>query len=817
MKRLRWRDAAHDGPDWSRSDWTRHARRVRRLALAQFAIMVSIGLTAVAASAGIGRSIVQVGASQRTQEAQLQALLDAQDEIEKASVTLDAALHDTRATASTHLETVGRQYAAALTKLRVVNAEGNEASSGKQATLFLGDGLVSLIRDAARAKATVAADVVRTIEQADQGVADELGAWVRLDKAALETRKEKASLITRLLEFTQIVTLVLLTVAGALVWRRLERARHRLDVEVANSEQRFRHMIQQSSDLVLVVDRGGAITFTSDAVDRSVGRSVVGRQLFEIVHPDDSEAVEQLWARAVAGKDGGDCNVRLRAGDGHAVHIEFRSQNLLDDASVSGLVLNGRDVSDRKAVEEALAHRSSHDARTELPNRLRFEEVTSTALFGVTDERRPVVFAVGMPDLTTLNASLGRGAGDRLLRETSTRLRDTLGGATAELALIDDGEFGVLLEDGGSDDDLLELARRMHDAVSQPLDVGVEIRPSVGIGVAVAAPGATAESLLRDADNAVRVALSGQGSGVHVFSAEDVRMTRRRLTLRAALERAAENGELFLDYQPIVDLDTLRVEGAEALVRWRHPERGIVSPAEFIPIAEETVLIDQIGAWSLSEACRGAAAWTSASGPAPYVSANVSPRTMASDRLLPTVIAALDESGLPAERLVLEITEGSIFHDLTTAERRLRELEALGVRIAIDDFGTGYASLANLARLPLHILKVDRSFITQLGSGATGKLAATVVRVGDVLHLKTIAEGVERADQVIALRELGCPLGQGYLFSRPVTPDVIAAAAARSDGRILPPLPREPDARGIDYAPESAAPGDDASSLRAAS
>jgi diguanylate cyclase (GGDEF)-like protein len=442
-------------------------------------------------------------------------------------------------------------------------------------------------------------------------------------------------------------------------------------------------------------------------------------------------------------------------------------------------------------LEERLRHEAFHDGLTGLANRVLFNERLEHALVRGLRGGRPVsVLLIDLDDFRSVNDSLGHTTGDELLRETARRLDGVLRGVDT-VARLGGDEFGVILDDGlaGSDE---EAARRVVAALAEPFELGDRSLPvAASIGIARAAPGrADAEQLVRDADLAMYAA-KAERKGSFVLYRDDMHVaTEARLRLKADLLRGlATTDQMEPYYQPVVALEDGAVVGLEALLRWNHPTRGIVHPEEFVPLAEETGAIVQIGRRVLRRACREARSWAEWSSRDLFVSVNVSAAQLRDESLLEDVRAALADSGLAPASLVLEVTETQFMADPEAAGAVLRAVKELGVGVAIDDFGTGYSSLGQLERLPVDIIKVDRELVDGACDQAEhAALLGAVVEIADSLGLATIAEGIETPEQLRRLRELHFPLGQGFLFSRPVP--------SRAVGTLLASWPaREPGAR----------------------
>jgi diguanylate cyclase (GGDEF)-like protein len=417
---------------------------------------------------------------------------------------------------------------------------------------------------------------------------------------------------------------------------------------------------------------------------------------------------------------------------------------------------------------EELAQLAYCDTLTRLGNRALFRQSVEHAL-GV-EGCRPESVAVLFLDLDNFKAandSLGHAAGDRLLCEVGLRILSVSHGS-ATVARLGGDEFAILLAPAGADEAVV-TAENVIAAVEAPLELnGRTVHVGASIGVAFGRQGGDADELLRDADVAMYRA-KGAGKGRYeVFAPEMHTALLHRLELEAELRGVLERGELVLHYQPVVQLDGGRVRGFEALVRWQHPDRGLLPPSVFIPLAEESGIILGLGRWVVEQACLQAVRWQ-AQGARVNIGVNVSGAQLESARFVDEVAGALRGSGLEPDCLVLEITESAIMRDSEATLQRLRQLKELGVRVAVDDFGTGYSSLAYLQRFPVDVLKIDKAFVDCVARGGNDSaLARTIVTLAEMLQLTTVAEGIEDPDQLAELRQMGCQLGQGYLFARPL-------------------------------------------------
>ena len=437
------------------------------------------------------------------------------------------------------------------------------------------------------------------------------------------------------------------------------------------------------------------------------------------------------------------------------------------------VVLLGHVFEERKRAEEQLKNEALHDSLTALPNRVLFMERLRYA-HSRAQGRKGYLFAVLFLDLDRfklLNDSFGHTFGDLLLIQVAQKLKVCLRGEDT-IARMGGDEFAILLDDLGEPVQAERLAERLQKELAEPFELkGREIRTTASIGIALSTIGyQRPEDLLRDADTAMYRAKSSEKGKYEVFNTHMHQHAVRQLELEASLRRALDSEELLIHYQPIVALDSGITTGCEALLRWNHPKRGLVCPAEFIPIAEETGLILPIGKWVLQAACSQNKAWQLAGLPSICVSVNVSPRQLRQPRFTRNISEVLADTGLDPDCLELKLTEGMIMEDPETTSKMLSELCDLGVRIAIDDFGTGYSSLSYLRRFRLHNLKIDRSFVSALSKGdtASADIIRALITLGRSLKLEVTAEGVESEEHLTFLRSLHCNKGQGFVFSKPL-------------------------------------------------
>jgi diguanylate cyclase (GGDEF)-like protein/PAS domain S-box-containing protein len=577
-------------------------------------------------------------------------------------------------------------------------------------------------------------------------------------------------------------SLLVLLAAGSIVYlllRQAGRARRDADrthAELANQE-RFRSLVQHSSDVITVTDPAGTIIYQSPSVTPVFGyqpHDLVGTELRRLVHPDDIGAVTSTMVE-MAKADGSErIECRVRHADGSWRHVESAVTARLDDPTIGGMVLNTRDITERVELEEQLAHQAFHDSLTGLANRALFRDRVEHALQRLRRLERPIaVLLLDVDGFKTVNDSLGHAFGDALLVAVAERLRLHLRPSDTACRLGGD-EFAVLAEDLTDTAGAATVAERILEAMREPFVVdGKEVLANASIGVAIAeSVPDDADDLLRNADVAMYTAKGRGRNRYEVFQPSMHQAMLDRLDLEADLRRAIERDEFEVYYQPTVALATGWISGMEALVRWNSPERGFVPPGMFISVAEDTGLIVRLGAWVLEEACRQAVAWKHEFGAdAPRtMSINLSARQLQDDGLVESVRSILERTGARPEHIVLEITESAVMADAEAMIARLHELKALGVRLAIDDFGTGYSSMSYLCSFPIDILKIDRSFVTGVRSEPQKMgIVRTIVELGRILELQTVAEGIELVEELEELRNLECDLGQGYWFARPLS------------------------------------------------
>jgi diguanylate cyclase (GGDEF)-like protein len=477
-------------------------------------------------------------------------------------------------------------------------------------------------------------------------------------------------------------------------------------------------------------------------------------------------------------------DARFRTRQGGTIPVAYTASSVMSNQTPAGAVITFRDITERKAFEDELHHHAFYDSLTGLANRrLLVERLDQALRKSALDRKTHALIFVDVDRFKSINDSLGHVTGDEFLVAIGARMKGVVRGADL-LARFGGDEFVVLLEDVAGVDEAIIAARRICTAVEQPMILpdGYEMVATVSVGIALTDPEKSADDVLRDADVAMYDAKAkGRGGIYKVF--DQVSMGTRsseRLQIEADLRKGLERNELEVHYQPFYSLDEQRIVGAEALVRWRHPVHGLISPMTFIPMAEETGLILPLGRFVLEQACQQIRSIRDRLDVELPISINLSPRQFEESGLLSQVAAALDASGLPSDSLIFEITETMVMEDLSGAREIMKKLNRLGVRLAIDDFGTGHSSLAYLKQFPVHEVKVDRAFVQGVAESAVDSaIVRAVIDLAGAIGISTVAEGVETIDQVTGLKMLGCQVAQGFYFSRPLGAEAFDELLAR--------------------------------------
>ncbi|MDO9352918.1 MAG: EAL domain-containing protein [Solirubrobacteraceae bacterium] len=604
----------------------------------------------------------------------------------------------------------------------------------------------------------------------------------RADRSALLGR---IGTVVVLLASLIVLTALLLKYGGVSRAASLARERNRAARE---GEQRLAALVEGSADILTVIDANTTIAGHAESVERVLGYpegTLLGTELAELLRPGHADHIRRLLSDLEGALGASETlTFQILRADGSWLDAEARVVNQTDDPLLGGFVVTVRDVSDRKQLEAELEHQAFHDPLTGLANRpLLTDRLRQALTRSVEGSSLQAMVLLDVDDFKAVNDSLGHGRGDDLLREIARRLSDCVRSQDT-LARVGGDAFALLIEDAEGDGDAMRTAERMLEAI-QSSPVSLEggqhgIRASIGVAITDGSgPGSTIDrsnQLFRNAELAMYEAKREEGGRIELFESHMHDAVTKRLELKSEMVRALEREEFTLVYQPIVDIAGRTILGYEALVRWVHPTRGFISPGDFVPIAEQTGLIVELGTWVLREACRQLAAWLPGWDAPRYVSVNVAGHQLQRDDFSDQVRSALSDSGLSPRHLLLEMTESSLIQDTEGSVRRIDELRALGVRLAIDDFGTGYSSLSYLHRFSIDVLKIDKSFIDRVTEeGPGGALVDAIVNMASSLGLAVVAEGIEEPAQVRALVDIRCELGQGYHYARPLPVGDVAA------------------------------------------
>ena len=542
-----------------------------------------------------------------------------------------------------------------------------------------------------------------------------------------------------------------------------------------SAEARFNALIRNSADVIAIVTAEGTVTYVTPTAERIFGfaaQDLIGQHLEELVAFDDRARLREFLSHDLA-EAGASANLEARVprGDERQRVVEIHGTNMDSEPAIGGRLLNLRDTTDRKGIEEQLKRMAFHDPLTLLANRSLFRDrVEHAVAVSKRNGRGVAVIFLDLDNFKRINDSFGHAIGDRVLHKSAQRLvKATRNGDT--VARFGGDEFAVLLENLTAKEHVIEIASRIVESLQESLDLpGADMRVAASVGVAFSTPDDDVEELMRNADVAMYSA-KAQGKGrFTVYEPSMQRAVSKRQEMEAEITQAINESQFLLHYQPIVELKSGYLLGVEALIRWRHPKRGLIAPGEFISVTEETGQIVPLGRWVLAQACREVKVWQARlpEGRQVRVAVNVSAIQLSKSDICADVQKALDISNIDPGCLVIELTESVLMHNSEDVLATLTQLKKLGVRIAIDDFGTGYSSLSYLHRFPVDILKIDRSFVEQLGTIDEGAgLARSIITLGGTLGLEVVAEGIELEHQQRELVELGCVGGQGYYFSKP--------------------------------------------------
>jgi diguanylate cyclase (GGDEF)-like protein/PAS domain S-box-containing protein len=556
---------------------------------------------------------------------------------------------------------------------------------------------------------------------------------------------------------------------------------------VSRADARMRALIDSSLDLVMIVDAGGGVRYHSPGIAQMLGFQTevhVGTRVAHLLHPDDASLMEESFRRIRTDGSTKPIECRWRHADGSERWLETVFNNLLEDPKVNGVVLNSRDITERQKLSEGLRKRAFHDPLTGLANRARFEDRLAYA----TGEAETAVLFIDLDNFKTVNDSLGHAAGDQFLSEVARRLSACVRVGDM-VARMGGDEFAVLISGVDSKIRAPRIAERILRELAAPIELDRRaITPSASIGIACGDHVQAAEDILRDADLALYEAKRSGKGRAQLYRPVMHAAALEQLELETDMRLALDRSEFELYYQPLFGLADGDLIGYEALMRWQHPARGVLGPGTFIQLAEETGLIVPLTRWALLAACGQAADWNRDSSPPLEVSVNLSLVNLKDYEILNDVSAALEQSKIDPERLVLEITESTVMREHDMGREILHELKNLGVRLALDDFGTGYSSLSRLSELPFDSLKIPRPFIERITHDDQDfALTQGIVDLGHHLELTIVAEGIETARQLASVRAIGCELGQGFLLAKPAPAPLIDLEQHRATGRANAP------------------------------
>ncbi len=578
---------------------------------------------------------------------------------------------------------------------------------------------------------------------------------------------------------------------GVLHKQRLEQNIREVNQRLEASENRYRFIVNNSPDIIYMLDDEGRFAFVNDRVTGLLGykpEEILGKHYSELVHKEDLEKARYAFDERRTGvRASHDIELRLLCKDTSLPYRYFESRSITielnamgmyqkkhsgDDKGFFGTYGVARDISERKRAEEIINFQLYHDLLTNLPNRALFRDRLNLAISQARrqDSQLAVMF-LDMDRFKVINDSLGHLAGDQLLQAVAGRLTTCLRDSDT-LARVGGDEFNLLIPDITGREDAVMIATKIFDQLKQPVQLeGHEVFVSFSIGIALfPQDGASMEVLIKNADMAMYHTKSHGKNGYEFFSDNMKGLFQQQLSMENSIRRALDGNQFELFYQPQMEVSSGRICGMEALLRWHHPERGLLLPDDFIPLSEESQLIIRIGNWVLEAACRELRKWIKAGLDDIILAVNISAAQLEQQGFVDGILEKLKRYGVPGNRLELEITENVLMHDMDKAVSKLRKLAAHGVRVAVDDFGVGYSSLGYLKSLPLNTLKIDRSFISEIRSSQDrNSIVTAIIAMARELNLEIVAEGVENQGQMDYLRALNCCKAQGYLLGYPVS------------------------------------------------
>jgi diguanylate cyclase (GGDEF)-like protein/PAS domain S-box-containing protein len=561
-------------------------------------------------------------------------------------------------------------------------------------------------------------------------------------------------------------------------FERSPRDRRKTDY-LQESEARFRALVQYSFDIITIHDEAGVTIYESPAASRVLGYppgSLIGKTPFETIHPKDVARARNAFEALRKGDTSlSPIVLRFRHADGSWIHVEALGNNLLEHPGIRGIVLTSRDITERKRAEERAQYLANYDVLTALPNRFLMQDRLTQAVAQAHRNRlRVALMHIDLDRFKVVNETLGHYVGDALLKQAAERIRK-VNREGDTVARVGGDEFTIVHPNVVSLQALSVTAEKILAELAKPFaSDGQELFVSASIGISLYPEDAeNVDEMIKHADAAMSSAKHMGRNNFQFFTADLNQEAQDRMLIEAGLRTAIQRDEFGLMFQPKIELATRRIFGAEALLRWNHPKLGRISPARFIPIAEEAGLVGQIGEWALHAACRQIRQWQDA-GFDLQVAVNVSARQFQQYDVADLVLKIMSDTGVLSQNLEIELTESAVMHNAEASIVTLERLAALGVQIAVDDFGTGYSSLSYLKRLPLDLLKIDQSFVRDITSDPNdAAIVRAIITLARSLGIRVIAEGVETEAQLAFLNAYGCQYAQGYLFGQPLSAEEI--------------------------------------------